>query len=74
MDADPQSPRQNWRKALIRTPLGWALALAIAAIGTYLLVTHTGHILTALPFLLLMACPLMHVFMHGGHGHNPTQK
>ncbi|WP_439013825.1 DUF2933 domain-containing protein [Ralstonia holmesii] len=22
-----------------------------------------------LPFLLLASCPLMHLFMHGGHGH-----
>ncbi|HEX9556750.1 MAG TPA: DUF2933 domain-containing protein [Reyranella sp.] len=59
---------------LIRTPLGWALALAIAAIGAYLLVTHTGHVLMVLPYLLLMACPLMHVFMHGGHGHDHAKK
>jgi hypothetical protein len=26
-----------------------------------------------LPFLLLLACPLMHVFMHHGrHGHGPS--
>lgn len=31
---------------------------------------HTGHVLSALPYLLLMACPLMHLFMHGGHGHS----
>lgn len=23
----------------------------------------------ALPFLLILACPLMHFFMHGGKGH-----
>jgi hypothetical protein len=29
----------------------------------------------ALPYLLLLACPLMHVFMHRGHGghHHPGQ-
>jgi Protein of unknown function (DUF2933) len=74
METEPQSLRQNWRKMLIRTPLGWALALAIAAIGAYFLVTHTGHVLMVLPFLLLMACPLMHVFMHGGHGHDHAKK
>jgi len=50
--------------------LGWVLTLAIAVLGLYLLITHTGHVLTALPYLLLMACPLMHLFMHGGHGHS----
>jgi hypothetical protein len=24
----------------------------------------------ALPLLFLLACPLMHVFMHHGHGHH----
>ena len=29
---------------------------------------HRAHFFGALPFLLLLACPLMHVFMHGGRG------
>lgn len=74
MESEPQSPQQGWRKMLVRTPFGWALTLVIAAIGAYLLVTHTGHVLSALPYLLLMACPLMHIFMHGGHGHDHRKK
>lgn len=30
---------------------------------------HKAHILGALPYLLLLACPLIHSFMHGSHGH-----
>ncbi|AYB62510.1 DUF2933 domain-containing protein [Ralstonia solanacearum] len=30
---------------------------------------HRTHVIAFLPFLLLAACPLMHLFMHGGHGH-----
>ncbi|WP_407947173.1 DUF2933 domain-containing protein [Paraburkholderia sacchari] len=30
---------------------------------------HRTHILGALPYLLLLSCPLMHLFMHHGHGH-----
>jgi hypothetical protein len=43
--------------------------LAIA--GYFLLTEHWAHVvpyLSFLPWLLLLACPLMHVFMHGGHG------
>lgn len=29
---------------------------------------HKVHILGALPWLILLLCPLMHIFMHGGHG------
>jgi hypothetical protein len=34
----------------------------------YLITEHTAHLLGWLPWLLLLACPLMHFFMHGGHG------
>lgn len=27
----------------------------------------------ALPYLLVLACPLMHLFMHGGHGRQGGQ-
>ena len=60
--------RTNWRYRLVRTPLGWAITLALAALGAYLFTTHAGHILSALPYLLLLLCPLMHLFGHG-HGH-----
>ncbi len=49
-----------------------AITLAAAALGVYLLATHTGHTLAAVPYLLLLACPLMHVFgHHHGGGHRP---
>jgi uncharacterized membrane protein len=62
--------RSTWRAALIGTPLGWAISLALATLGTYLLVTHTNHVAAALPYILLMACPLLHLVLHGGHGHH----
>ncbi|XKH00876.1 DUF2933 domain-containing protein [Marinobacter nauticus] len=34
---------------------------------------HKVHLLGALPWLILLACPLLHVFMHGGHGHHSPQ-
>ena len=43
--------------------------LVMGAVAAYFLLTeHRAHFFAALPFLLLLACPLMHVFMHGGHG------
>ena len=35
----------------------------------FLIYEHTMHVLGVLPYLLLLACPLMHVFMHHGHQH-----
>jgi copper chaperone CopZ len=42
---------------------------AFLVIGLILLWTeHLAHALGVLPYLLILACPLMHMFMHGGHG------
>lgn len=46
----------------------WALAAFIAIGGFFLLAEHKAHVLGALPFLLLLACHLLHLFHHGGHG------
>jgi hypothetical protein len=45
--------------------------LAAGAVGIYYLLTsHLTHVAQALPYLVLLACPLMHMFHeHGGHGH-----
>ena len=36
--------------------------------GFFLLSEHRAHLFGVLPYLLLLACPLMHIFMHHGHG------
>lgn len=43
--------------------------VAFAVIAAYFLVAeHGAHVVPYLPWLLLLACPLMHVFLHGRHG------
>ena len=61
------TPPSKWRALLVGTPLGWGLTLALAALGIYLFMNHSGHVAAALPYLFLLACPLLHLFMHGGH-------
>lgn len=64
----------NTFRSFLGSGLGLAVCLALAALGVYLLVTHTGHVLSALPYVVLLACPLMHFFGHGhGHGHGHRQ-
>ena len=59
-------PKTFWGS---RYSIGLIVLGAIA--GYFLLTEHRAHFFTALPFLLLLACPLMHMFMHGGHsGHS----
>ena len=43
--------------------------LAFAITGAFFLIAeHRAHVLPWLPWLFLAACPLVHVFMHHGHG------
>jgi hypothetical protein len=46
--------------------------IVFIAIGAFYLVTeHRAHFLGWFPFLLVLICPLTHMFMHGGHqGHD----
>lgn len=40
----------------------------LAVAGFFLFTEHRAHVLGILPYLFLLACPLMHLFMHHGHG------
>lgn len=45
------------------------VTIAFLAIGAFFLVSeHRAHVVPWLPWLILLACPLLHVFMPGGHG------
>ena len=46
----------------------WLLWLGLAAAVALLYFGHGAHLLQLAPFLILLACPLMHVLGHGGHG------
>lgn len=65
--ANGPRPRRPWQ---LRA--GFWLLLAIAAY--YLITEHRAHLAMGLPFLpllLLAACPLIHLFGHGGHKRHP---
>ena len=50
----------------------WIVAAMTALIGAlFLLRERSGHVAGYWPYLLLLACPVMHlVHGHGGHGHH----
>lgn len=49
--------------------LALGLCLSLAAFLFLLWTGHGGHLLGALPLLILLACPLMHLLMHRRHRH-----
>jgi len=70
MDDHPAAP-SRWR-----SPTGIFMLVA-GAVGLYFLLTeHLGHVAQAIPYLFLLACPLMHLFghRHGGHHHDGSRE
>ena len=62
----PQSGARDW----LRSRLRLASYVALAALAVLIIRDHATHLLSAVPYLLLLACPLMHMFMHHGHQHH----
>lgn len=62
---EPRNPRQRERFH-IPLAMGFCIFLAIAVF--LLLREHRAHFLGLLPYGLLLLCPLVHLFMHRGHG------
>ncbi len=63
-------------KGFVKWFLSWrgvALTVVLAAVSYYLLMVHKEHLALALPYLFLLACPLMHIFGHGHH-HNRREE
>lgn len=62
----PADPAPPFWKSKPGIALGMLLVIALF----YLAREHYGHISQLLPYLILLLCPLMHLFghHHGGHG------
>lgn len=67
-----RTTRPTFRFHLPRLPW-WLGAILFAAVAVFFLwEEHAAHILGALPWLLLLTCALLHIFMHHGHGGGAT--
>ena len=68
MNASSAEPARPW----FRSASGWAWIGFAAIAAFYLFTEHRAHVLGALPFAIILLCPLLHVFHHRGHGgHGP---
>jgi hypothetical protein len=63
MDMRTEPDRKPWWQ----TRGGVALVGFVAIAGFFLLTEHTAHVFGVLPYVLILACPLLHFFMHSRH-------
>ena len=64
MNHEDQLQKGSWLKS--RRSI--VLLVFLAIIAFLLFTEHRAHVFGILPYLLLLACPFMHFFMHGSHG------
>ena len=70
-NTSPTGPSEDGFSARqdLRMSRYWLVLAGFAAIAGALLFTeHRAHVLGLLIWLPLLACPLMHIYMHRGHG------
>lgn len=60
VEHSPPNPRSAWTVAAI------ACLLMAAA---YVVILHWQHVLPVVPVVILLLCPLIHLFHHRGHRH-----
>ncbi|MBZ0291495.1 MAG: DUF2933 domain-containing protein [Anaerolineae bacterium] len=61
--------------AWLQTRTGFVTVIFLLIAAFYLITEHTAHVFGVLPYALLLLCPLLHLFMHGGHaGHTSEDK
>ena len=59
---------RNEKERWLFSRTGIATLGALVILGFLVYRGHSAHLLGLLPYALLLACPLMHIFMHHGHG------
>ena len=60
--------RTDFEQSPQRSPWTTASVCALLAIAAFYLWTeHRAHVMGALPYLLLLSCPIIHLLMHRAH-------
>lgn len=65
-DPDPTTGLRRFSAWMCTLP-GIAFTAVVGLGLLYLVAEHRLHLAAVLPYVVLLACPLMHLF-HGGHG------
>jgi len=65
---DHSERRDQPQGSFLTSRAGLVLLGFLVIAGVLLFTEHRAHVLGASLWLVLLACPLLHLFMHGGHG------
>lgn len=68
MENSPDRPGEHDKRRQRSRATNIALVGFLALGAFYLIAEHRAHLLGWWPWLLILACPLLHFFMHGKHG------
>jgi hypothetical protein len=61
----------NVKKKTLALPVRVVFLVFLAVGAFFLWAEHRAHLYGLLPYVLLLACPVMHLFMHHGHQVSP---
>ncbi len=67
----------DWAGGKLKSKATVALLVCLALALFFLIARHKAYLsewLSFVPYLLVLACPLMHLFMHGGHDHGAADR
>lgn len=72
MEVTKKEMRDNLRSRF--NPYKIGTVGAILVIAYFLITEHRAHVVAVLPYLFILACPLLHLFMHSHHDHSQSKK
>ena len=62
-----KTPQKFTFSEWLRSRSGLTLIAFLGTAAFFLITEHTAHLFGVLPYVLLLLCPLLHMFMHRGH-------
>ena len=73
MGHEHSSPRGSDHGPRSNSLVNWMIVGLVLVAAYFVIGEHWVHIAPFFPFLIFLSCPLMHLFMHHGHGHRHDQ-
>ena len=70
MTTNDPSQGRSW----LWSPSSLILLMFLGIAAFFLITEHWAHVLGALPYVLFLLCPVLHLLMHSRHDHGHTDR